>query len=103
MPSSQYSFRRIARLRSDHGDVDRARCAWLCSAIARSSSRSIDSRGTSSSSVAARGVDGADRLAELRDLGLAEALVAHHQRVQRDQERDLLPRHLRAGRGRPTG
>ena len=38
-------------------------------------------------------VDGADRLAEHGLLGLAQALVAHHQRVQREQERDLLARH----------
>ena len=91
MPSPQYSDSWSARLRSVAA-ISGASAFCASSAWARSSSRSSDSVGDA----AERGglaVDGADPGGEHPELLAVQA--AHHHLVQRDQERDLLPRHLR--------
>ena len=91
MPSPQYSPSWSARLRSAAA-ISGASAFCASSAWARSSSRSSDSVGD----CAERGrlaVHGADPGGEHPELLAVEA--AHHHLMQRDQERDLLPRHPR--------
>ena len=91
MPSPQYSAEAVGEVSQRGGDVDRIGVlGFLCLGAELVLEHRLARR--LAGECGGLGVDGADRGAKQSLLPRVQA--AHHHLVQREQERDLLPRHL---------